>query len=104
MLLYVMASPSQFDAGIFKIGEADGRYNLNKRLSSFQTAHYESVDIHALWDIGDIGAKADNRIHGILNEYRFGDGGTEFFKGVSIDEVHKWIIHVFGEERVKRLK
>lgn len=103
MLIYVMAVPSQFNAGIFKIGEADGRKQLKSREKAFQTSHPEPVVTYGLWDIGPIGKKADNRLHAIFEDRRYGNGGTEFFKDVTLEEVHEQSLYIFGPQ-VKRLK
>lgn len=103
MLIYAMAVPSQFNAGIFKIGEAEGRGQLKSRKKAFQTSHPEPVFVYGLWDIGSIGKKADNRLHAIFDDRRYGDGGTEFFKDVSLEEIHEKALYIFGPN-VKRLK
>lgn len=103
MLIYAMAVPSQYNAGILKIGEADGRKQLKQREKTFQTSHPEPVVTYGLWDIGPIGKKADNRLHSVFDDRRYGDGGTEFFKGVTLEEIHEKAIYIFGPN-VKRLK
>ena len=103
MLIYVMAVPSQFNAGIFKIGEAEGKKQLQSRKRAFQTSHPEPVNIYGLWDIGNISKKADNRLHAVFDDRRYGDGGTEFFKDVILEEIHEKAIYIFGPN-VKRLK
>jgi hypothetical protein len=103
MLIYAMAVPSQFNAGIFKIGEADGRKQLEQREKKFQTSHTEPVVTYGLWDIGPIGKKADNRLHAVFKDRRYGNGGTEFFKDVSLEEIHENALYIFGPN-VKRLK
>jgi hypothetical protein len=103
MLIYVMAVPSQFNVGIYKIGEADGKKQLESRKRAFQTSHPEPVEIYGLWDIGSIKRKADNRLHSVFESQRYGDGGTEFFKDVSIEELHEKTLYIFGPN-VKRLK
>jgi hypothetical protein len=102
MLIYAMAVPSQFNVGIFKIGEADGKMQLKSRKRTFQTAHPEPVKIYGLWDIGSISKKADNRLHSVFDERRYGEGGTEFFKGVTLDELHEQTLYIFGP-RTKRV-
>jgi len=103
MLIYAMAVPSQFNASIYKIGEADGRRQLKQREKAFQTSHPEPVVTYGLWDIGPIGKKADNRIHAVFKDRRYGNGGTEFFKDIALEELHEKIIYIFGSN-VKRLK
>jgi len=103
MLIYVMAVPSQFNAGIYKIGEASGKKQLESRERSFQTSHPESVEVYGLWDIGPIKRKADNRLHAVFADRRYGNGGTEFFKDVTLQELHDRIVYIFGPS-VKRIK
>jgi hypothetical protein len=103
MLIYAMAVPSQFNAGIIKIGEAAGRTQLKQREKSFQTSHPEPVVTYGLWDIGPIGKKADNRLHAVFDDRRYCDGGTEFFKDVLLEELHEKMLYIFGPN-VKRLK
>ena len=102
MLIYVMAVPSQYNAGIFKIGEASGKRQLQSRKKAFQTSHPEPVQVYGLWDIGNISKKADNRLHDVFDERRYGSGGTEFFKDVSLEELHEKSLFVFGPT-VKRI-
>jgi len=103
MLIYVMAVPSQFNVGIFKIGEAEGKKQLQSRKRAFQTSHPELVQIYGLWDIGNISKKADNRLHNVFDDRRYGEGGTEFFKGVTLEEVHERAMYLFGPQ-TKRIK
>lgn len=103
MLIYAMAVPSQFNFGIYKIGEADGKKQLESRKRSFQTSHPEPVEIYGLWDIGNIKRKADNRLHAVFKDRRYGNGGTEFFKDVTLEELHEMALYIFGPS-VKRIK
>lgn len=96
MLIYAMSVPEYFEKGIYKIGEADGHKQLHKRKKTFQTYHPETVQVYALWDIGDMPKKSDNRLHTIFKEYKYGHGGTEFFKGVTLDKLHEGTILLFG--------
>jgi hypothetical protein len=102
MLIYAMSVPAYFKQGIYKIGEADSHKQLHQRRKTFQTYYPETVQVYALWDIGDIPRKADNRLHTIFKEYKYGHGGTEFFKGVSLDKLHEGTILLFGPS-VERL-
>ena len=101
MLIYAMSIPSWYEQGIYKIGEALSDRQLDKRKSTFQTSHVERVDVYALWDIGDLPKKADNRLHNIFKDRKHGHGGTEFFKDVSLDELHEKIEYVFGSTVVR---
>ena len=103
MLIYAMAVPSQFKVGIYKIGEAEGKKQLQSRERAFQTSHPEPVQVYGLWDIGPIKRKADNRLHEVFKDNRYGDGGTEFFRDVLLEELHEKMLYIFGPN-VKRLK
>jgi hypothetical protein len=103
MLIYAMAVASQFNIGVYKIGEAEDTAQLKSRIESFQTSHPELVFVYGLWDIGPIEKKADNRLHGVFRKYRYGNGGTEFFKDILLEELHEKTLYIFGPN-VKRLK
>lgn len=102
MLIYAMSIPSWFDQGIYKIGEALNEDQLGNRKRTMQTYHVETVDVYAFWDIGDITKKADNRLHTIFEEYRFGHGGLEIFKGIALSELDEKVRYIFGPNVIRR--
>ena len=101
MLIYAMSVPMFYERGIYKIGEAIDDKQLQKRKKTFQTYHLELVQVYGLWDIGDISRKADNHLHKIFRDHKYGHGGTEFFKDVSLDLLHEKIERVFGENSIR---
>lgn len=102
MLIYAMSGTTDFKQGIYKIGEAAGNTQLHKRKKTFQTYCRETVHVHALWDIGNMPKKSDNRLHDLFKEYKCGHGGTEFFEGLPLDKLNDGAESLFGSS-VKRL-